>query len=42
MRWMLVCIASMLASCGPSSPPPDEVTETWTAGDDEALQADER
>lgn len=36
-RWLLL-FAILASACGPSAPPPDEVTETWTAGDDEPLE----
>lgn len=36
-RFVLFALLA-LASCGPSVPPPDEVTETWTEGDDEPLE----
>ena len=38
-RALLLSIAILAAACGgPSAPPPDEVTETWTSGDDEPLE----
>jgi hypothetical protein len=30
--------ALFLLACGASAPPADEVTETWTEGDDEPLE----
>jgi predicted small lipoprotein YifL len=43
--WVLLSAVS-LAACGAARPeaPPDEVTETWTTGDDAPLQgaAEER
>ncbi len=39
-RALLVMIVLAAACGGPSAPPPDEVTETWTSGDDEPLEGD--
>lgn len=33
-----IALACLVACGGPSAPPPDEVTETWTSGDDEPLE----
>ncbi|HEY8428463.1 MAG TPA: hypothetical protein VIL20_08825 [Sandaracinaceae bacterium] len=34
LAWILTC-----GACGgPSAPAPDEVSESWTAGDDEPLE----
>ena len=33
---LALAISILLAACG-STPPPDEVTESWTSGDDVAL-----
>ncbi len=35
---ILIALTLFVAACGPSAPPADEVTETWTAGDDEPLE----
>ncbi|MCZ7686327.1 MAG: hypothetical protein M5U28_49200 [Sandaracinaceae bacterium] len=39
MKRIVLALALAFAACGgPSAPPPDEVTETWTSGDDEPLE----
>lgn len=38
-RWIFVMSALFAIACGPSAPPPDEVTESWTSGDDAPLEA---
>jgi hypothetical protein len=39
-RWIAIAFF-VFCACGPSTPPPDEVTESWTAGDDEPLEDEE-
>lgn len=39
MRAWMVFFVLTTAACGPAPPPADEVTETWTSGDDAPLEA---
>jgi hypothetical protein len=38
MKKLLLAIALCFAACGGAPPPVDDVTETWTEGDDEPLE----
>ena len=38
--WVIL-LGLSLAACGGGSPPDEEVSATWTSGDDESLEAPE-